>query len=35
VARLNEAGADLVVTSVDDMEVNAVSEDRLDRATIR
>ena len=35
VARLNEAGADLVVTSLDDVAVNALSEARLDRATIR
>ena len=35
VARLNEAGADLVVTSLDDVAVNALSEARLHRATIR
>ena len=35
VARLNETGADLVVTSLDDVAVNALSEARLDRATIR
>jgi hypothetical protein len=35
VARLNEAGADLVATSLDDVAVNALSEARLDRATIR
>ena len=34
-ALLNEAGADLVVTSLDDVAVNALSEARLDRATIR
>lgn len=34
-ALLNEAGADLVVTSLDDVAVNALSEGRLDRATIR
>ena len=31
----NEAGADLVVTSLDDLEVNAQCEGQLDRATIR
>ena len=30
-ALLNEAGADLVVTSLDDVAVNALSEGRLDR----
>ena len=41
VARLNdqallyEAGVDLVVTSLDDVAVNVLSEARLDRATIR
>lgn len=34
-ALLNEAGADLVMTSLDDVAVNALSEARLDRATIR
>jgi beta-phosphoglucomutase-like phosphatase (HAD superfamily) len=34
-ALLNEAGADLVVTSLDDVAVNALSEARLDRTTIR
>ena len=34
-ALLNEAGADFVVTSLDDVAVNALSEARLDRATIR
>ncbi len=34
-ALLNEAGADLVVTSLDDVAVRAQSEGRLDRATIR
>ena len=34
-ALLNEAGADLVVTSLDDVAVNALSEARLDWATIR
>ncbi len=33
-ALLNEAGADLVVTSLDDVAVKALSEGRLDRATI-
>jgi beta-phosphoglucomutase len=32
---LNEAGADLVVTSLDEVAVNALSEARLDRVTIR
>jgi len=35
VARLNEADADLVVTSLDDLKVNAQCEGRLDWATIR
>lgn len=35
VTRLNEAGAGLVVTSLDNVAVNALSEARLDRATIR
>jgi hypothetical protein len=34
-ARLNEADADLVVTSRDDVAVNASSEAWLDQATIR
>jgi hypothetical protein len=34
-SRLNKAGAHLVVTSLDDMLVNALSEARLDRAFIR
>ena len=33
-ALLNETGADFVVTSLDDVAVNALSEARLDRATI-
>jgi hypothetical protein len=33
-ALLNEASADLVVTSLDDVAVKALSEGRLDRATI-
>jgi len=32
---LNEAGADLVVTYLDEVAVNALSEARLDRVTIR
>ena len=35
VVRLNEAGAERVVTSLDDVAVNVLSVDRLDRATIR
>jgi beta-phosphoglucomutase len=35
VARLKEAGAERVVTSLDDVAVNVLSVDRLDRATIR
>jgi beta-phosphoglucomutase len=34
-ALLKEAGADLVVTSLDDVALRALSEARLDRATIR
>ncbi len=34
-ALLNEAGADFVVTSLDDVAVKALSEGWLDRATIR
>jgi hypothetical protein len=34
-ALLNETGADFVVTSLDDVAVNALSEAPLDRATIR
>ena len=34
-ALLNEAGAGLMVTSLDDVAVIALSECRLDRATIR
>jgi hypothetical protein len=34
-ALLNEAGANLMVTSLDDVAVRAQSEARLDRATIR
>jgi beta-phosphoglucomutase-like phosphatase (HAD superfamily) len=32
---LNEAGADLVVTSLDDVAINALAEARLERATMR
>jgi hypothetical protein len=32
---LNEAGAERVVTSLDDVAVHVLSVDRLDRATIR
>jgi hypothetical protein len=32
---LNKAGADLLVTSLDEVAVNALSEARLDRETIR
>jgi len=34
-ALLNEAGADLVVTSLDDVAENALSEGQLEQATIR
>jgi hypothetical protein len=34
-ALLNEAGTDLVVTSLNDVTVNALSKARLDRAIIR
>lgn len=34
-ARLNEAGTNLVVPSLDNVTVNALSEVRLDRAIIR
>lgn len=33
VARLNEAGADLVVTSLDEVAVIALSKARIDQAT--